>query len=55
MPRECGASSNHNRAFYIENSMVTGSSAFADDDGGAQFTALKPLRLSLPAADPGCL
>src|SRR5580693_4326233 len=35
MPRECGASSSRKRWFLTEASVVTGSSACADDDSGA--------------------
>jgi hypothetical protein len=34
MPREGGAPSNRKRRFWIETAVVTGSSAFADDDSG---------------------
>jgi hypothetical protein len=34
MPRECGAPSNRKRPFFIEAPVITGSSAFADDDNG---------------------
>jgi NitT/TauT family transport system permease protein len=36
MPREGGASGNRKRPFYIAASVVTGSTAFADDDGGVR-------------------
>jgi hypothetical protein len=34
MTRECGAPSIRKRPFSIETSVITGSSAFADDDNG---------------------
>jgi hypothetical protein len=36
MPRERGASSSRQRQFSIEMPVVTGSSAFADDDNGLE-------------------
>jgi hypothetical protein len=46
MPREGGAPSNRKARFCIRASVITGSSAFADDDSGV-FGGALPYRLSL--------